>query len=60
MTTLPHIILLCTVYSVYGLCEYLVVLTNVAFHTVQIIDFQNDYYITVALPKFTLEHTHVQ
>lgn len=57
MATLVHIY---TVYSVYGLCEYLVVLTNVAFHTVQTVDFQNDYYITVALPKFTLKHTHAQ
>ncbi len=29
-----------TVYSIYSFCEYLVVLTNVAFHTVQAVDFQ--------------------
>ena len=39
------------VYSWYGLCEYLVVLTNIAFHTVEAIDFQNDYYISVAPPS---------
>lgn len=40
-----------TVYSFYSLCEYLVVLTNIAFHTVEAIDFQNDYYISVAPPS---------
>ena len=49
-----------TVYSVYSMCEYLVVLTNVAFHTIQAIDLQNDYYITVALPRFGSKHTHHQ
>jgi hypothetical protein len=47
----PFLYHLAPVYSWYGLCEYLVVLTNIAFHTVEAVDFQNDYYISVAPPS---------
>ncbi len=46
--TCSVVLLLLAVYSMYGLCEYLVVLTNIAFHTTEFMDFQNDFYITVA------------
>ncbi|XP_064404861.1 post-GPI attachment to proteins factor 2-like [Halichondria panicea] len=39
------------VYSIYGFCEYLVVLTNVAFQTVQAVDFQNDYHLTIEVAR---------
>ena len=41
----------CTVYSYYSLCEYLVVLSNIAFHTIQLLDISTDVYITVAVPS---------
>ena len=41
------------VYSWYSLSEYLVVLTNVAFHTVELVDFAANCYITIAIPTTT-------
>lgn len=39
------------VYSYYGICEYIVVVTNIAFHTVEAVDFGNDFYISIAPPS---------
>ena len=37
-----------TVYSWYGACEYLVVFTNILFHTVEWVDVGEEYYLTLA------------
>ena len=48
-----------TVYSFYGICEYLVVLTNIAFHSVQGYDFGSQYHISIAPPS-RLKHNWQQ
>ena len=44
------------VYSIFGILEYLVILSNIAYHTVQVVDFRDDYYISIAHPS-RLKHT---
>ena len=40
------------VYSWYSLCEYIVVLSNIAFHSAAFLDFGgSDYYISIAPPS---------
>ena len=43
-------------YSWYGACEYLVVFTNIAFHTAQMVDFGGEYHLSLA-PVATIKHS---
>lgn len=43
-------------YSWYSACEYLVVLTNIGFHTAEAVDFGSDHYFSLAPPD-TVKHS---
>lgn len=42
-------------YSWYSLSEYLVILSNIAFHTVMILDLGHKYYLTI-VPHELIQH----
>lgn len=44
------------IYSIFGILEYIVILSNIGYHSVQIYSFQDDYYISIAHPS-RLKHT---